>query len=232
MYRGKRTDPLRGVYRRAAQAAQKRQVSRGLAVRSRRRQIPRVAVIGAESHVLDTNNATDVTATGATVALNLTAEGAGDANRVGKKITMKGVEWRIKFSNEASATETCSPIRCMLIYDEQPNGALPAVTDMLESASVVSMKNSDNAQRFTILKDWYVQFNPFGATLGAGADSVVQVDHGYLPLKGLQTMYKGTTAVIGSVATGALLFFCIGDVASGTTDYNMDANFRLRFDPL
>lgn len=188
-------------------------------------------MIGAESHVLDTTNNTDVTADGTSVCLNLTAEGAGDANRVGKKITMKSIEWRIGFSNEASITVARQPVRCMLIYDEQPNGALPAVTDMLEASSVFSMKNSDNAQRFTILKDWYVDYNTFGIT-DTAADRVYVADHGYLPLKGLQTMYKGTTAVIGSVATGSLLFFCLGLTASGSTDMNMDARFRLRFDPL
>ena len=41
----------------------------------------------------------------------------------------------------------------LIVYDRQPNGALPAATDVLTSNTMMAVQNLDNRDRFIILAD-------------------------------------------------------------------------------
>ena len=93
----------------------------------------------------------------------------------------------------------------MVVYDRRPQGALPAITDILDSVSN-SFLNDTNSGRFKILKRFDHTHN--GNTIaGVGTDSTcVEVDWFYsFPDKYAHTLYKALgTGAIADIDEGAI----------------------------
>ena len=84
--------------------------------------------------------------------------GSDYTNRIGRKTNCKSVYIRGKLEiTKAASVEIasvgCTLNRLIILLDNQPNGAAPAVTDLLSSASPSSQLNPNNRDRFRILKD-------------------------------------------------------------------------------
>ena len=78
--------------------------------------------------------------TGSVTALNLVATGTDFTNRIGRKINIKSVfirGWVFPEDNDTLQQMA----RVMLVWDEQPNGALAAVTDILDTVDSSSQLN-------------------------------------------------------------------------------------------
>ena len=80
--------------------------------------------------------------------LNDVAQGTTAITRIGRKILMKSV-----LVQGLLATNTGNSARVLIVYDRQPNGALPAATDVLTSNTIMAAQNLDNRDRFLILAD-------------------------------------------------------------------------------
>ena len=99
-------------------------------------------------------------------SLCLVTQGTGDSERLGRKIFPQsiGLKGSLTFA-PAAGTVYGDNVRVILYIDHQSNGALPAVTDILQAANYNQWRNLDNSARFTILHDKvYNVFARVGAT--------------------------------------------------------------------
>lgn len=177
--------------------------------------------VAAASYVMDT--------TGTVTALNLVAVGDDNTTRDGRQIQIKSCHIRGYVSPVDDIT-TDGLGRWMLVWDAQPNsGVIATIALILAAATSISGTNLDNRERFTILRD--KQF-ALGKTVNTATQAVsncpnmyevneyVKMDH--------KSTFSGTTAVIGVVATGALLLVTIGSNAAGACG-QLTATSRVRF---
>lgn len=164
--------------------------------------------------------------TGSIALLNTVAQGASVSQRVGKKIILKSLQCH--GTANSGATTTIADITYIIVYDKRPTGALPAITDILNTANSNSFNNDVNSGRFKILKrvdDCMTGNNVTPATGNEARDTSF-----YLKLRGLPTVYKALgTGVIGDIEEGALYLVTVGSVVAGPTAAGLTAGFRLRF---
>lgn len=160
--------------------------------------------------------------------------------RIGRKIQIKSVYIRGLVSSEAGDQDgpvvTTSPgqlARMIVFTDNQPNGAAPAVTDLLQSASALSQLNINGRDRFKIHidKQWalkpYAYNNTSGFALAALSDAIA-----YKKFKVLneETIFNATvSATITQITSGALYMFFIGTVPTGANDATAAFSTRVRY---
>lgn len=119
-----------------------------------------VAIVGATAGGLDTS-------------LNLVAQGAGESDRIGRKIVVKKLycHWTCFLDPTATAGSTSDILRIIFYVDKQANGAAATAAQILESGGSYpyqAFRNLANVDRFTLLKDFTVALNAQGGT-GASA---------------------------------------------------------------
>lgn len=106
----------------------------------------------AEQHMM--NNAANITysSAGTVTYLSTIAEGDGNANRTGGKITPDSLEIRMLLNTGTAQGQAC---RIIVFQDIQTYGAAPAVADVLHEAKIQSQYNVPNmvSKRFKILYD-------------------------------------------------------------------------------
>lgn len=156
------------------------------------------------------------------ILVNGIVQGAGNNQRIGNKVSLKALRMKGQIINLATALQTYG--RLLVIYDKQPNGALPTYAAVMQTrdsagaatSTAFSDPNFDNKERFTILRDTTIVFpsvtNTLGVLTNVGFDqqsksdiNIFNVDM-YIKLKGLHTAYTGATAGIADISTGSLLF--------------------------
>lgn len=183
---------------------------------------------------------TAVTAAGAYInSLNVPINGAELYQRVGRKIYMKSIHIRGYLTPNA-ASAAIQPIRILLFYDSQPNGAAPvAVANLIADSNVAgattiySEINLGNRQRFKILRD--TQFL-MPETTAAGSitnnslpDACKQSLHidQFVKLKGLETVFNGVNGgTVADVQSGALGMLVI---AGSNGDWTFTWQTRMRY---
>lgn len=187
-------------------------------------------------------------------SLSLCTIGTSSWNRIGRKLSLKSFRIRgamIPTGNNFSVT-TPQYCRAVLLYDKQPNGALPLSTDVFLSqasvaadttfASVFSGVNLNNRDRFEILLDRQWCMAPSNTSTGtaplAGMTSMPNDDHmtidWFVKLRNRETHYKsdGSPAVIGDLSTGNLVFITFGNLTTGQEPYQLNASIRIRYSDL
>ncbi len=107
-------------------------------------------------HDLDVDDA--VVSSGGTIAEDscLTiAEGNGESDRIGRKITVQAIMWRysMQLPVQAAGANSSEDLRVILYQDKQTNGTAATITGILESADYQSFRNLSNQGRFLILHD-------------------------------------------------------------------------------
>lgn len=120
---------------------------------------------------LDTNQAThDVPLAGVITLINGIVQGNTAQTMIGRKAVMKSVQIRCAAQGKPqliAAVNTFGEYRMIVVYDKEPNGALPAVTDVLTNAQPNNPLQLANSDRFTVLLDEYYN-------LGAGSTTATQ----------------------------------------------------------
>lgn len=156
-----------------------------------------------------------------TQLLNGCTQGSDATNRIGRKLVMKSCLIRGTFSMAATSTGG-SPIRLVLVYDKQANGAQPATTDVFLADNFSSQNNLNNRDRFVILSDFIS--DPIAA---AGNYSV-----GFKMYKklNLETMFNGTNGgTIADITSGSLYLFMCQNGSIGTAAPSLNIRTRVRF---
>lgn len=155
--------------------------------------------------------------------VNCITQGATVANRIGNKIMIKSIDMRLSFSGIAT---TLATLRLMLIYDRQPNGAFPAITDILLSqpagaAKALSGLNIANKSRFQVIRDQWLDMDP--------ASNLIELVHWYC--KGRwESEFGANAGNIGDFRTGALLLVAFVAAAGGAGPVTfMSSECRIRY---
>lgn len=185
-----------------------------------------------ETGFLDTQlDALPFNTTGQVSLLNVVPQGNTQTTRVGKKILLKGVQIRgsITYATTNVPFHHCAYV---LIYDKRPDGAVPGIADILAAASSNALNNDTNSGRFMMLKREDFMINHVTSSSGEGQlDTSSKVIDDYVPLKGMETVYKALgTGAIADIEQGALYLMVIGDQpATGDFPVGPDWNIRVRF---
>lgn len=181
-----------------------------------------------------------VNTAGSISALCIPATGTDISSRIGRKITLKNLYIKGTFFNEPAGGVTDNTVgmnvgRMIVLIDWQPNGAFPAVTDILTSASPWAHLNLNNRDRFKIIIDKMFTLEPYKVAAGInlytfGSPQAITFKK-YKKLN-IDTIFNGTSMAddIATVNSGALLMFWVGNRTSGTADGNFVGETRVRYE--
>lgn len=147
---------------------------------------------------------------GAITLLNGVARGDDIDQRIARKVSSHALELRLHRS-VVSPGGTRQISRVLVVLDKQANGASPAITDVLVSASPYSLYNRNNSLRFHILYDDSVCLNAVG-----DSDSFVFTTE-CLSLKFVQIFNSGDAGTIADITTNALYLITVGTEVAGAT---------------
>ncbi len=184
-------------------------------------------------HDVDLDDAVVATVGTITPSINLIAQGTTESERIGRKCTLKSVEWRYQMLlQEQDAVTTPASgdtLRTIIFVDKQANGATAVVLDLLESASWQSFYNLSNQNRFVILFD-KLHTNNYA---GLASDNVTVVSQA-LNVKNYSWKKRCNIPLEFSNTTGALTEIRSNNIGvlviSATQSMKLDSKFRLRFD--
>jgi len=193
-----------------------------------------------EKKVADLDNATyQANTTGSITLLACPILGSDMTNRIGRKINLKSVYIRGFVASEASINNSSLVVpsqqaRFILFIDDQPNGAAPAVTDLLKQANVTSQLNLNNRDRFKILKDKTFVFDPYvynsaATTSVISANNMVKNFKCYKRLN-VETVFNAMNGgTVADITSGALYMLWIGSVVASGGDVNASLTTRVRY---
>ena len=141
-------------------------------------------------------------------------------SRDGDSIKLKSLFHRCEYITVAG---TPAVIRCMIFVDTQNNGALPAVTDVLQTASRLSPLNMVNSKRFIVLQDELFDMNIYQTTTGM-----------YRTMKffkklDFHTKYRDGTSSVTGANTNAIFCLYISNISAGATAPSVSFTNRIRF---
>lgn len=175
---------------------------------------------------VDLANATySLNTTGSIGLIATVAQGAATTQRIGKRIQLKSVQVRGMAYVDSATTITHWAI--MVVYDNKPTGSLPAITDILDSASSFSFTKNDNQGRFSILMRRQGVLTGVGTAPVSGNEAY---DINEFVKVNRPCVFKSAgTGAIGDIEEGALYYVTVGMTASGTADGAVHLGFRTTF---
>lgn len=193
-----------------------------------------------EKKVFDTQMYADISNTGTFYSLCLPVPGAAMNQRIGRKLTIKSVQFKgiiqleLSSSPSGSVTAEANHLRMILLYDKQPNGAAPALADVLTGGQTVNdLFNIDNRDRFSIIKDKVWSFDPmiFDNTNFSHAWNRTTAYCKMYKKLNLETVFNaGTAGTVADINSGNLVVLWLCNTVAGT-DKNVDiyVNSRVRY---
>jgi len=153
--------------------------------------------------------------------LNTIAEGTGITDRIGKQIRITKIQLRYTIE---PAADQCNKCRLLIVYDQQANGSIPAITDILDDHAtgheIDWFNNLDNSHRFITLVDELSETSSTYQNTAVGS-IVRNID--------LKTIYKASSASVTAIATGSIYFFYCQALVSPSTSCLMSFNTRIRY---
>jgi len=180
-----------------------------------------------ETNAIDSNVGTtavpiQATATppaAALVLLNSIAAGDDINMRDGRELTIKSVELRGVLANALVASQTAPSLaRVLIVYDSSPNGAQPAVIDILADVSStahsdtnpagLNFNNLNNRGRFKILAQETCSFGNVALATNAEQETAYAISM-YRKVN-LPVVFSGIAAGIGSITKGAVFALIVG----------------------
>lgn len=168
--------------------------------------------------------------TGSIVTIFLPTLGTDMNNRVGRKCTVtslqvRGTVFQRLADTNANGNSACGVVRVMYLVDCQPNGALPAITDVLATATPHSPMNLNNRDRFKVIFDKITSLDNYVRSTAVAGQEYIAVGRVNQHFKKYKRMNQEVifTAVnggtIADIASGSILQLVIGnqptDAASG-----------------
>lgn len=195
---------------------------------------------------MDISDNIEFTSAGAFTLLNGCVPGDNSNNRTGRKISMTSMQIRgyVNTVNNSSAT-AADFLRLILVYDRQPNAALPALADVLQATAQgggttsgsFDPLNINNADRFKVLRNWNwgmlttlgAGVVPVAALLGPQTCDNTTIDE-YIQLKGMEAHYNaGTAGTVADITTGSIFLLAVGLESAANNSFRFTFTARLRF---
>lgn len=174
---------------------------------------------------------TEITVAGLFTLLNGIAQGAGIQQRIGTRVWCTSLDLQILFKVQPPAplcaTEYFPIVRCMVLVDTQPNKAVFAIADVLDTTTAVNptlaYRNIEYSHRFKMLYDKKIILNKRATAVGFTSVEENQLDTYRLVKihktfkKPVTTSYNGTGTTISQINDNSMYLCCFADqVASGT----------------
>lgn len=196
-----------------------------------------------EKKVNDLVTATyQVNTTGSITLLANPTLGSDFNNRIGRKVVLKSVyvrgqvklDWAGAGGLPATAGISAQMGRFILVTDMQPNGAAPAITDLLVEATAESQLNLNNRDRFRIHCDKTYVFDPV-INVQTATQAQLCYNRTIYPLKKYkkidqEMIFNATNGgTVADISSGALYMVWIGTTASGVGDVNAVVSTRVRY---
>jgi len=175
-----------------------------------------------EIKYLITAATTAANSTGAITLLNAVPKGDDENQRVGRSLTPTSIKFS-GFTSVTPGTGVDQVHRHMIVWDRFPNGATPAITDILLANNVYAFLDPINSPRFKIL--WDVT-TPLNATAEAGSIRVVRAS---VPLRTTVYYNENSLGDIRDILSGALFLVTIGTSAAGATAGSTNWNAKFSF---
>lgn len=143
--------------------------------------------------------------------INLVAQGATPLQYIGRSLMMKKLSFRYIFNSNTTnlsvATNGSFMVRLLLVYDKDPNGTAPLITEILTTDDFGSFNNLDSADRYCVLYDKIKQINPDGGgAVGGAVNGAIGFWKGNIKLNHIMK-FQGATAAITSITKGAIYAF-------------------------
>ena len=161
-----------------------------------------------EKFLADTKANAVVPAAGVLQCVNDMNQGTAEGARVASQVTNKYL--LIRGVVTLPATATTDVFRLTVLSDHECFGTLCTVSQTLESANFLAIRNYQNRDRFRFLFDkTFVLVNP--TTPAAGASVTQQVFEMKIPLD-FRTMYNGNAGTIGDVVKNSI---CVQEISQG-----------------
>ncbi len=194
-----------------------------------RRNFPRLEL---KFHDVDLDDSLIANTGGITASINLIPQGVTEVTRIGRKCTIKQINWRFNLAlgTQTSGGNASDIARVIMYVDKQANKATAAITDILESADYQSFNNLANKNRFRTLMDRTYDIN----ALAGGGDGTAE-DYGQVLIQ--DTFFKKVNIPVefsaGTGAIGEITSYNIGVLLisrAGLATFN--SKIRLRFSDL
>ncbi len=164
-----------------------------------------------------------------TAALLTIAQGTGESQRIGRKITITNIGWRFNFElpTSTAATQSADLIRMMLILDKQCNGAAPSVADVLEEDLLIGFNNLSNRKRFRTLMDrsYEIGANGMAGDGTANDTALATIQDTFWKKCNIPIEYSGTAGTITEIKSNNIL--CLVVTTNGLA--GLDGRMRFRY---
>lgn len=164
--------------------------------------------------------------------LNGIVSGANFYNRIGNKVTPQSSDLDIILVNNSTTATSLAIVRVALIWDKQPTGALPTYSDIFQNIDSVgnatstgfSGRNLQTTDRFSTISSQDIVIPSLNAASGG-------VNYRRLKfirsLSGLHQQFKGNTAAIGDISSGALYLVVYSPTnETNTVSFYFDHRYR------
>lgn len=193
------------------------------------------SVGGTELNFVDTTiNSSAVSTTPYSVLCNGVAAGSSASQRIGRRITIKSIEFR-GVAAPGAAAHTSSASRHVLVLDKQPNSALATYADVYDTTPGVTpynVRNISNAPRFQVLWDsGVVCINGNDTTAG---QQTANTEVGLNVYKRCNIPVQFTAAggaTIGDISTNSLVWISIGEYAAASNyEQSIRGVLRIRYE--
>lgn len=155
-------------------------------------------------------------------------QGTSVTTRVGKKIQVKSLQIR-GYANTGTTQTQATTGWMYVIYDKQPTGSLPVITDIFEQISQTALLNDNNSDRFLVLFKKQFVFSGQVDDPALHTDQTIHPIDFYMKLHH-KVVYKALgTGAIADFNYGAMYLVTFGDLASGTASPTGEVSLRTRF---
>lgn len=156
------------------------------------------------------------------VLLNGLSQGTTATTRIGRRITMKSMYIQYQI-NLLPTTTGSSPLRFLVVYDAQANGAAPAILDIVLTDELASPMNLGNSRRFKVLCDEVV---PCIGTAGPQSYMFKR----YIKLGNLNTEFNsGNAGTIADITSGSIYVYTWGSSGWAVATPGAVLYSRIRF---
>jgi len=166
------------------------------------------------------------TSNASSLCLNLVQAGTGSWNRVGRKIQAQSLRLRGEIvwtlgKETTTLNYNGNTCRMVVVWDKQPSGGSIPTFDTVfgvtgqdgsETTTYLNPVKYDNMDRFSVLRDCVINFEPPVYNAAAGTQNLVVVRKPFdefLTIKGKETVFLGqsTPMTIADVSTGAIYVY-------------------------
>lgn len=167
--------------------------------------------------------------TGAISHLDVIPTGTGVSTREGKCCQI--TSFQVRGECQSGTTTAVALGAVYFVWDYQPNKALAAVLDVLDTASANSFIKRENASRFRILAQRHYSMTGLLGTPATGCEQFAVEEFIRVPASSsvVTCTINDTTGVIADRVSGALLMVTVGDTAAGTAAPNYNVGIRVNF---